>query len=88
LQLTALHERCGIIALLNLPSVFDAYWQAHLKPWDSAGGVLLVNEAGGRITPCAGQPWRLAVAGDHLRLAQAPLPQALVDGMAAARRRV
>src|SRR5262245_31164308 len=29
---------------------FDGFWEARLKPWDTAAGVLIVNEAGGRVT--------------------------------------
>lgn len=29
---------------------FDAFWEANLSPWDVAAGVLLVTEAGGRVT--------------------------------------
>lgn len=29
---------------------FDGYWELKLKPWDLAGGSLLVTEAGGKIT--------------------------------------
>ena len=28
---------------------YDGYWEAMLKPWDIAAGVLLVEEAGGRV---------------------------------------
>ncbi len=28
----------------------DAFWEANLKPWDTAAGVLIVREAGGRVT--------------------------------------
>jgi len=28
----------------------DGFWESDLKPWDIAGGALLVEEAGGRIT--------------------------------------
>jgi len=28
----------------------DAYWEWGLQPWDTAAGVLLVNEAGGKVT--------------------------------------
>lgn len=30
---------------------FDVYWERNLGPWDVAAGILLVQEAGGRITP-------------------------------------
>jgi myo-inositol-1(or 4)-monophosphatase len=29
--------------------VFDGFWEKGLKPWDSAAGILLVEEAGGKI---------------------------------------
>jgi myo-inositol-1(or 4)-monophosphatase len=29
---------------------FAGYWEQDLKPWDTAAGALLVEEAGGRIT--------------------------------------
>jgi len=28
----------------------DGFWEEHLKPWDTAAGVLIIQEAGGRIT--------------------------------------
>lgn len=33
---------------------FDGYWESYLSPWDLAGGVLLVQEAGGRCSDYAG----------------------------------
>jgi myo-inositol-1(or 4)-monophosphatase len=35
----------------------DAYWEAHLKPWDVAAGALLVEEAGGVVTGYDGVPF-------------------------------
>jgi myo-inositol-1(or 4)-monophosphatase len=29
---------------------FDAFWELSLAPWDVAAGVVLVREAGGRVT--------------------------------------
>lgn len=29
---------------------FDGFWEEHLNPWDMAAGVLIVEEAGGRVT--------------------------------------
>jgi myo-inositol-1(or 4)-monophosphatase len=33
---------------------FEAFWEFHLNPWDTAAGFLLVEEAGGRISNFAG----------------------------------
>ena len=33
---------------------FDGYWELGLKPWDSAAGALIVQQAGGRVTDLAG----------------------------------
>jgi myo-inositol-1(or 4)-monophosphatase len=35
---------------------FDGYWELRLAPWDAAAGVLLVQEAGGRVTGLRGEP--------------------------------
>jgi myo-inositol-1(or 4)-monophosphatase len=50
-------------AALDLASVacgrFEGFWEFGLKAWDTAAGVLLVEEAGGKVTDLAGQPYRL-----------------------------
>ena len=33
---------------------FDGFWEHHLHPWDIAAAALLVEEAGGVVTDCAG----------------------------------
>jgi myo-inositol-1(or 4)-monophosphatase len=33
---------------------FDGFWEENLKPWDTAAGLLLIEEAGGRITTFSG----------------------------------
>lgn len=35
------------------------YWEGWLQPWDAAAGVLLVEEAGGKVTDYRGRPWAL-----------------------------
>lgn len=37
----------------------DAFWEFNLNPWDTAAGILLVEEAGGRVTSFAGNHYRL-----------------------------
>lgn len=34
--------------------VFDGFWERRLSPWDIAAGILLVREAGGKVTDFAG----------------------------------
>ena len=36
---------------------YDGFWEFHLHPWDVAAGLLLVEEAGGRVTDFRGKPW-------------------------------
>jgi myo-inositol-1(or 4)-monophosphatase len=38
---------------------FDAFWEFNLQKWDTAAGVLLVEEAGGRVTDFDGKPYQL-----------------------------
>jgi myo-inositol-1(or 4)-monophosphatase len=37
----------------------EAFWEFNLNPWDTAAGILLVEEAGGRVTDFAGNPFKL-----------------------------
>lgn len=50
-------------AALDLANVasgrYDGFWEFNLNPWDTAAGVLLVQEAGGRVTRFDGAPFRL-----------------------------
>jgi myo-inositol-1(or 4)-monophosphatase len=59
---TAGMRRAGSAAL-DLSDVargrFEAFWELWLNPWDLAAGVLLVREAGGRVTDLEGNDARL-----------------------------
>jgi myo-inositol-1(or 4)-monophosphatase len=35
----------------------DGFWESDLKAWDIAGGALIVEQAGGRVTDMAGAPF-------------------------------
>ena len=35
--------------------VFDGYWEIKMNPWDVAAGILLVKEAGGKVTNLEGE---------------------------------
>jgi len=37
----------------------DGFWEFNLNPWDTAAGILLVEEAGGRVSNFAGGTFRL-----------------------------
>jgi len=39
---------------------FDGFWEFDLAPWDTAAGVLLVREAGGRVSAIDGSPFALS----------------------------
>jgi myo-inositol-1(or 4)-monophosphatase len=39
---------------------FDGYWENQLKPWDIAAGIVLVEEAGGRVSSFDGGPVSLS----------------------------
>ncbi len=51
-------------AALDLASVacgrFQGFWEFNLNPWDTAAGVLIVQEAGGTVTGFRGQPFEIA----------------------------
>jgi myo-inositol-1(or 4)-monophosphatase len=38
---------------------FDGFWEFNLNPWDTAAGVLIVEEAGGRVTRFDGSAFEL-----------------------------
>jgi myo-inositol-1(or 4)-monophosphatase len=50
-------------AALDLANVaagrYEGFWEFNLNPWDTAAGVLIVQEAGGKVTRFDGAPFRL-----------------------------
>ncbi len=58
-------QRTGSAAL-NLCYVasgrMDAFWSTSLKPWDMAAGVLILTEAGGRVSRIDGSPFDVNVS--------------------------
>ena len=38
---------------------FDGFWEFNLNSWDTAAGVLLVEEAGGKVTSFSNQPFAI-----------------------------
>lgn len=62
-QMAARAVRRAGSAALDLACVaagrLDGYWECSLKPWDVAAGILLVREAGGRVTDHGGGPYSI-----------------------------
>ncbi|HKW76377.1 MAG TPA: inositol monophosphatase family protein [Terriglobales bacterium] len=38
---------------------YDAFWEFNLNPWDTAAGVLMVEEAGGKVTNFSGESFSI-----------------------------
>lgn len=38
---------------------FDGFWEAGLSPWDVAAGVLIIKEAGGKVTQYSGESYSI-----------------------------
>jgi len=62
-QLSARGVRRAGSAALDLAYVaagrLDGYWESKLNPWDVAAGILLVKEAGGRVSDFAGREYSI-----------------------------
>jgi myo-inositol-1(or 4)-monophosphatase len=55
----------------------DGFWEADLKPWDIAGGALIVSEAGGRVTDLKGGPF--TSRGGHVLATNGHLHDAMLE---------
>ncbi len=62
----------------------DAYWEHGTRPWDVAAGILLVREAGGRVTDLAGRPPR--IDGGRFVASNGVIHDELVTTLSGARR--
>ena len=43
---------------------FDGFWEHKLNPWDTAAGVVILEEAGGKLTTYDGRPY--SIYGKHM----------------------
>jgi len=61
----------------------DGYWEYKLAPWDVAAGDLIVREAGGRTSDCAGD--RAPASGREMVASNGAVHDAMLATLAAAR---
>ena len=76
--------RRGRSAVLDMAYVacgrLDGFFEENLKPWDTAAGLLLVQEAGGRITTMEGEPYD--IYSPNILASNGLLHQALLSKLA------
>ena len=74
-QMRALYDRCQDVRRTGCASLdlcwvacgrLDGYVELSLQPWDYAAGMLIVEEAGGRVTVLDGSPLSLSQGGSLL----------------------
>ncbi|MEX2425845.1 MAG: inositol monophosphatase family protein [Thermomicrobiaceae bacterium] len=58
---------------------YDGFWEAGLKPWDSAAGSLVVLEAGGMVTDYQGQEF--TIQGPNIVASNGLIHDELLDGL-------
>jgi myo-inositol-1(or 4)-monophosphatase len=55
----------------------DGFWEQDLKPWDIAAGMLIVEEAGGKVTDFTGEP--SSSRRHHLLATNGKIHEAMLD---------
>lgn len=57
--------------------VFDGFWEVSLNSWDMAAGIILVEEAGGKITDFEGNPTN--IFGKQILTSNGKVHSAMID---------
>jgi myo-inositol-1(or 4)-monophosphatase len=55
----------------------DGFWELQLKPWDTAAGKVIVEEAGGKITNYLGEPY--SIYGNTLIATNSHIHQEMIE---------
>jgi myo-inositol-1(or 4)-monophosphatase len=58
----------------------DGFWEVNLNPWDMAAGILLVTEAGGKVSDFEGGP--LSIYGKKVVASNGPIHDAMLSVLA------
>lgn len=56
---------------------FDGFWELFLKPWDLAAGVIMIREAGGRVSSFDGSD--IDIYGTEIVASNGHIHQAMID---------
>lgn len=56
---------------------FDGFWEMKLNPWDTAAGVVILEEAGGTLTTYDGAPY--SIYGKQIIASNGHIHQAIID---------
>jgi len=63
----------------------DGFWELDLHPWDTAAGIVILEEAGGRVTDFAGNPF--SIYGSEILASNGQIHQEMVKVLRAAQAR-
>ncbi|HIB68909.1 MAG TPA: inositol monophosphatase [Phycisphaerales bacterium] len=61
---------------------YDGFWEFKLSSWDLAAGILLVQEAGGKVTRIDGQPMGYLTERNHIVASNGLIHQEMLDTLA------
>ncbi|MBI2026726.1 MAG: inositol monophosphatase [Deltaproteobacteria bacterium] len=57
--------------------IFDGYWEKGLSPWDTAAGILVVSEAGGKVSDYSNKKYNLY--GPEIAASNGPIHKQLLN---------
>jgi myo-inositol-1(or 4)-monophosphatase len=62
----------------------DGFWEFKLRPWDTAAGVLIVEEAGGKVTDLSGNSF--SIWGEETLASNGTIHDEMINAAKTARR--